>query len=29
MNINSLLPHEHQTTQHDAAIALEGKWEKT
>ena len=29
MNVNSLLPHEHQSTQHDAAIALEGKWEKT
>ena len=29
MNINSLLPHDHQTTQHDVAIALENKWEKT
>lgn len=29
MNLNSLLPHESNTTQHAVAIALEKKWEKT
>ena len=29
MNINSLLPHDHQTTQTQVAIGLENKWQKT
>ena len=29
MNLNSLLPHESNATQHAAAIALEKKWQKT
>jgi len=29
MNLNSLLPHEAQATQHSAALALEKKWQKT
>ena len=29
MNIDSLLPHDHQTTQQEVAIGLENKWEKT
>jgi len=29
MNVNSLLPHDHQTTQHEVAIGLEQKWQKT
>ena len=29
MNLNSLLPHQAQATQHSAALALEKKWQKT
>ena len=29
MNVNSLLPHDHQSTQQEVAIGLESKWEKT
>ena len=29
MNVNSLLPHNHQSTQQEVAIGLESKWEKT
>jgi hypothetical protein len=29
MNLNSLLPHQAQSTQNSAAIALEKKWQRT